>query len=166
MAKFSLKTAVEAAKATKNTESMASGYHRVQVQQVAEIGLQPGFNATDAPKESIGFVFENATGQQIYKSMPLVVNAYSNLNKVLRAVDAPDELEELLGLELVLEIETNGKNSKIIGYHHTDDGLSDESALPKSAKHLYFSVETPDAEVLKQLHFQLRQAVSGRIRTK
>lgn len=72
MAKFNLKAATEAAKTQPETESMTTGYHRVIITQVAEIGLQRGFNETDEPKESVGFVFTNATGQQICKPMTIV----------------------------------------------------------------------------------------------
>jgi hypothetical protein len=167
MAKFSLKAATEAANTQIATEAMAAGYHRVIITQVAEIGLQRGFNETDDPKESVGFVFTNAAGQQICKPMTLVVSAYSNLNKILKTIDeVPDELSELLGQELVVEIEANGKYPKILGYYHLDDGLSDEPALKKPDELLYFTVENPQPDVLKKLHSQLRQAVAGRIRLK
>ncbi|MFI3217441.1 MAG: hypothetical protein QX192_11665 [Methylococcales bacterium] len=167
MAKFNLKTATEAAKTQTATESMVAGYHRVMMIQVAEIGLQRGFNETDEPKESVGFVFTNTAGQQICKTMTLVVSAYSNFNKILKTIDdVPGELSELLGHELVIEIEANGKYPKILGFYHLDDGLSDEPALSKPDELLYFTVENPQPDVLKKLHSQLRQAVAGRIRTK
>jgi hypothetical protein len=167
MAKFNLKAATEAAKTQPATESMTTGYHRVIITQVAEIGLQRGFKETDEPKESVSFVFTNATGQQICKTMSLVVSAYSNLNKILKVIDdVPNELSELLGHELVLEIEANGKYPKILGYYHLDDGLSDEPALKKPDELLYFTVENPQPDVLKKLHSQLRQDVAGRIRLK
>jgi hypothetical protein len=167
MAKFNLKAATEAAKAQTATDAMVTGYHRVMITQVAEIGLQRGFNETDEPKDYVGFVFTNAAGQQICKTMTLVVSTYSNLNKILKTIDdVPDELSELLGHELVLEIEANGKYPKILGYYHLDDGLSDEPALKKPDELLYFTVENPQPDVLKKLHSQLRQDVAGRIRLK
>lgn len=166
MAKFNLKAATEAAKAQTSTDSMVAGYHRVMITQVAEIGFQR-FNETDEPKDSVGFVFANTAGQQICKTMTLVVSAYSNLNKVLKTIDdVPDELSELLGQELVIEIEANGKYPKILGYYHLEDGLSDEPALSKPDEPLYFTVENPQPEVLKKLHPQLKQAVSARVRLK
>ncbi len=166
MPKFDLKVAMKAAQDSENAEPMSAGYHRVVITQVAEVGLQPAFNRDDEPKASVGVVFENATGLQVCKVMPLTVSTYSNLGKLLSAIEPPDEFKDLLNQELVLEIEANGKWPKIVGYYHVDDGLSAEPSIGAVADSIYYSVDEPAPETLKRLHSQLKQAIAARIRVK
>jgi len=167
MAKFDLKSAIKNAEDTKATEPMTAGYPRVAITQIAEVGLQRAFNPDDEPKNSLGFVFENTAGQQLCKVMPSIISSYSNLGKLLAAVDDGDcDLADLLNQELVLEIEENGKWPKINGYYSIEDGLSSEAAITSHSESLYYSVDEANPEVLKKLHPQLKQAIAGRIRVK
>ena len=74
-------------------------------------------------------------------------------------------MEELLGKQLDLEIESNGKYPRITGYYHVDEGLSGQPAL-SGCDTVYYTIDHPDPETLKKLHRDLRQAVSGRVRNK
>jgi hypothetical protein len=167
MAKFDLKSAIKNTEDTRATEPMNAGYPRVIITQIAEVGLQRAFNVGDEPKNSVGIVFENTTGQQLCKIMPLLTSNYSNFSKLLNAAEDGDcDLADLLNQELVLEIEENGKWPKINGYYSIEDGLSTEAAITSHSESLYYSVDEPNPEVLKKLHPQLKQAIAGRIRVK
>lgn len=167
MAKFDLQAAKNAAQNNLVAEPMAAGYHRAIITQVAEVGLQPGFNRDDEPKQSLGIVFEDAAGRSVCKVMPLVVSTFSNFGKVLGCLENdPDDLKDLLGQQLVLEIEPKGNYPKILGYYPLEDGLSDESEITIKPNLLFYSVEEPQPEVLKQLHPYLKQAIAGRVRHK
>ena len=167
MAKFDLKSAIKNAEDTKATEPMTAGYSKVIITQIAEVGLQRPYNAGDEPKNSVGIVFENTTGHQLCKIMPLLISSYSNFGKLLAVVEDGDcDLVDLLNKELVLEIEENGKWPKINGYYSIEDGLSIEVAITSHSESLYYSVDEPNPEVLKKLHPQLKQAIAGRIRVK
>ena len=165
MAKFNLGKAKQEAK---QESVLGAGYHRVMITQVAEVGLQRGFNRDDEQKNSIGFSFETAGGLQVAKIMPLSMNSYSNYTKVLSACDEVDELEELeelQGKQLYLEIESNGQYPKITGYYHIDDGMSGQPAISERETE-YYSVDAHNPETLKKLHRDLRQAISARVRNK
>jgi len=162
MAKFNLGQARQQAK---DNTALESGYHRVMISQVAEVGAQRGFNKDDEPKESIGFCFENEAGLQVSKIMTLSVNSYSNLTKVLSACNEIEELEELQGKQLDLEIESNGQYPKITGYYHVDDEISGQPEVSERDT-VFYSIEAPKPEILKTLHSTLRQAISGRVRSK
>ena len=162
MAKFNLK---QAKLETKQEAVLEAGYHRVMITQVAEIGLQKGFNRDDEPKESIGFCFESSGKLQVAKVMTLSLNGHSNFTKVLSACDEVDELEELQGKQLDLEIESDGKHPKIVGYYHTDDGMSGQPKISKRGT-IFYSVDNHDPETLKKLHPELKQAISVRVRKK
>ena len=162
MAKFNIE---QAKLETKQEAVLKAGYHRVMITQVAEIGFQKGFNRDEEPKESVGFCFETENGLQLAKTMPLSLNSFSNFTKVLSACDDVEELEELLGKQLDLEIESNGQYPKIIGYYHVDEGLSGQPTISERDT-LFYSVEDPNPETLKKLHPNLKQAISGRVRDK
>lgn len=162
MAKFNLK---KAKLETKQEAALEAGYHRVLITQVAEVGLQKSFNRNEEPKDSIGFCFETASKVSVAKVMPLSLNGHSNFTKVLSACDEVEELEELQGQQLDLEIESNGQYPKIVGYHHTDDGMSGQPAISERDTNFY-SVDDTDPETLKKLHRDLRQAISARVRNK
>lgn len=164
MAKFSLKKAKAEAKA--EPTSIESGYHRVVITQVAEIGLQRAFDKEDEPRESIGLTFENVEGQQITKTMILSMNTYSNFNKLLGAVDDVEELEDLQGKELDIEVEANGHYPKIMSFYHTDDQMSEGAEISDHSELIFYSVDKTKPEVLKSLHPQLRQAIASRVRIK
>lgn len=163
MAKFNLKTAK--AEAAKENQHIESGYHRGVITQVAEVGLQRGFNADDPAKDSIGITFQLSDGLELAKVMPLSLNIYSNLTKLLSATDSVEEIEELLGQQLDLEIE-GGQYPKIIGYYHIEDRLSGQVNIEYKDGGLFYSVEEPNPDSLKQLHRTLRQAISTRVRSK
>lgn len=165
MAKFDLSIAKQNALAM-NCNEMTAGYHRVVIQEVAEVGLFPAYNQIDPPQSRAGFVFENAAGIQIAKIMPLHISPYSNLGKLLAVIDDVNELKDMIGQQLVLEIEVDGKWPKITGFSHVDDGLSNEQPITPRSDTKYYNVDEPDPTILKQLHPQLKQAVSTRIRQK
>ena len=85
--------------------------------------------------------------------------------KVLSACDEVEEIEDLLGKQLDIEIESNGQYPKVVGYYHCDDGMSGQSAISKKDT-LFYSVDDHDSEKLKKLHMSLKQAISGRVRRK
>lgn len=164
MAKFSLPEAKAEDKAS--ISSITPGYHRVVIVQVADVGLQRAYNPENAPQRTLGVTFENAEGQQIAKTMPESNSFYSNIQKLVAAVDEIEKLQDLLGKELDIEVEGNGKYPKILMYFHVDDQMSGGDAISYRSTPIYYVAEEPQPEVLKSLHPQLRQAVASRIRIK
>jgi hypothetical protein len=165
MAKFNLKKARQEATASEIT-TMGSGYHRVAITQAAEVGAQRAFNPDEAPKESIAVCFRNSHGVEIAKVITLTMSAYGTLSALLNACDDVDELEDLCGQQLDIEVEGSGNYPKIVGYYAVDDGLSGEPEIEDSPTHVFYSVEQHDADIMKGLHRQIRQAISARVRVK
>jgi hypothetical protein len=164
MAKFNLKAAKQAAAA--ETDSIEAGYHRAIITQVANVGLQKGFSSDDPSKESLGFCFELASGAQIAKVIPVSFNVYAALTAIAGATDDPEELEDYLGQQLVIEIETSGKWPKLAGFYHLEDGLADIGPISTNSELLEFDADEPEPEVLKKLHKTLREAYGRRVRSK
>lgn len=165
MAKFDLKKARAEATAS-DTNTMDEGYTRVVITQVAEVGAQRAFNPDDAPKESIAVCFRNAQGAEIVKVMTLTLSAYSTLSAMLSACDDVDGLEDLCGQQLDIEVEGSGMYPKIVGYYAVDNGLSGEPEIESFPDPVTYSVEQHDADIMKGLHRQIRQAISARVRVK
>jgi hypothetical protein len=76
MAHFNFKAELDSAKNDVRSKKIETGFYRVIITQVAEIGYQKAFNPEDEPQLKVGVVFENAVGQQICKIMPLKINSY------------------------------------------------------------------------------------------
>ncbi|MFK7910026.1 MAG: hypothetical protein AB8F34_05420 [Akkermansiaceae bacterium] len=167
MSKFNLKKARElAAKATTEAAPIGDGYHRVVIVQVAETGAQTAYNPEEDPVQSCGITFENAAGQQVVKTMPLKMSVFSNFQKMLKALDDIGEMEDLLGKELDIEIEANGKYPKVLGLYHVDDGMSGQPKITNHSTPIFYSVEEHDPAVAKTLHPQIKAAIASRIRMK
>lgn len=172
MAKFDLSSAYKAAVLNSTPRNvnkpMSPGYHLTVITQVAEIGQQQ--YGQNEPKECIGMVFENEAGEEMYSRMTKIVHLQSNLYKVITAVDVSgevNELKDLLGKELVLEIQ-NGNNGqpRIIGFHSLDMGLTGTAPFQPTSIGSFYSIDNPDPEVLKKVHPQMRQDISNRVRNK
>lgn len=162
--KFDLKKARE--KATAEVAHIEDGYHRTVIVQVAETGAQPAFDPAKDPEQSCGITFENAAGQQVVKTMPLKMSVFSNFQKLLHALDDIEQMEDLLGKELDLEIEANGKYPKIAGFYHVDDKMSGQPKITDYSAPIFYTVEEHDPAVAKTLHPQIKAAIASRIRTK
>jgi len=137
----------------------------VVITEVAEVGLQRGFSKDEPAKNSVGVTFQLDDTKKISRVMPLSMNGYSNFMKLLSACDDIDELEDLLGQQLDLEVE-GGQYPKTVGFYHVDDNLSGQDKITNVDGGLYYSVDDPNPDTLKQLHRILRQAISSRVREK
>ena len=164
MAKFNLRAAKAAAQS--DTDNITPGYHRVVIVQVANVGEQKGWDKGDDGKESIGFTFELAGGAQIAKVVPVSFGAYAHLTAISGATDDPEYLEDYLGQQFVIEVESAGQWPKLAGFYHLEDGLVDDAEIKGHAELLHFDVGEPDTAVLKKLHKTLRTAYAGRVRKK
>lgn len=170
MPKFDLKKLKkEAASRSDSAETITiDGYTQVKITQVAELGMQRGFNKDDPDRFEIGFVFTTPDGISIAKEVNgEAYSTRSHLSLIDSAIDGADDLEDMLGKELVIEVQANGRYPKIISFAGIDDGLVDELQEFGDCELIYFQEDDHDPAVLKtKLHPQLRRKFTTRIRRK
>jgi len=147
------------------TQPIASDFYHTRIIQVAEVGLQRGYNSDDDPKPQTGFAFQLTDGRVITKLMNQVIAPHSNLGRLTAALPDVDDIPEFLGQMVDLELEANGNWPKIVGISNPEDGLGKTGEFPE-VELLLYDVEVDGPEVLKKLDRNLRQAVSQRIRYK
>ena len=166
MAKFNFKAELDSAKNDVHSKKIETGFYRVIITQVAEIGYQKAFNPEDEPQLKVGVVFENAVGQQICKIMQLKISSYSHFGQLCLLFDDIESTADLLGKELFIEVEGNANWPKITCFYSLDDGMTLEPKISTQSELFYFTIDEPNADCLKKLHADLKKAISTRIRVK
>jgi hypothetical protein len=122
MAKFDPKKAREEAATTK---PVASGTHTARVLTVVDVGFAPPFPGED-PKESHAIQLQLATGQTLVKVMRNSAHASSLMGGLLAAAgDDVEEMAQLVGRVVSVEVEENGRFPRVKGFYALSDGMSD-----------------------------------------
>ena len=113
MAKFDLN---DARQQTMGFTTLKSGIYPARIIHVVDIGYI-AFTATDNPRHSVAITFQLSTGQLLSKEMAISDHPSATLVKIVDALTHDvDDLADLIGQKLVLEIEQKGEWPKIIGY--------------------------------------------------
>ena len=101
MAKFNLKA--EKQKAQQLVSTIKTGTYPVRIIHVVAVG-DIAFNDSNVPKPHTGFSFQLTTGAIVAKLYANSFNTNSNMRNLLDAIEDVDDLDELAGKTLLLDI--------------------------------------------------------------
>ena len=167
MSKFTFKKSTEKFQPTLSIED---GVHAAIVIQVADIGLQLPFDRDKDPEEQLAVAFELESGELIAKRMKFSEHPSSSCYALFTAafpdLDESDDqelgLSDLLGKSVLIEVEVrDGKWPRITGILPLEEGF--DAVTPKTEM-LSFDAEEMDREVYLQLHRDIRNWASKRVR--
>ncbi|MFA5922599.1 MAG: hypothetical protein WC856_15135 [Methylococcaceae bacterium] len=114
MAKFNLKTGQMQKK--QGAETVASGAYPAMIVHIVDVG-DYAYIAGEPCKRSTAFTFQLPSGVLITKIIPNSIHELSIMMTIVSSVGDAEDLEDLLGKKLVLEVEANKFYPKIKGYY-------------------------------------------------
>lgn len=167
MAKFDI--AAEKAKAA-TTNPVETGCYTARVTAVVDCNWVPGYKPGDAPKQSHGFVFQLATGQTVSKVFPNSASSKSHMGQLLACFEDLDDISQLAGKAITLDLEANGAWPKIVGIYPLESGMSDAVTAWPPADIIVLQPEAgaddvdPKAhqDTIKKLPVDIRKALLAR----
>ncbi len=152
---------------------LPTGNHVGIVLQIADVGLQPGYQPGDAPYPAIAVTILT-DGGQITKSIRKSESERSHFITLFRALLPPDHEGEvspilLLGCPIAIEVESDERMARIVAFRRPEQFELD--GLPKANPEELICLESPDdldtetgKAVFLKLHRDIRVCLSKRIR--
>ena len=113
MAKFDLKTAQMQKK--QDFETVVTGTHSARIIHLVDVG-DYAFSSDSQAKPSTALTFQLSSGALISKIISNSAHEQSTMMLIVGCVEDTEDLTDLLGKKLVLDVEANGAWPKITGY--------------------------------------------------
>ena len=148
------------------------GRYVARIVQVANVGLQRGFNKDDAPTPHFGFAFEIEGGAVLARTVRVTATPGSFLFNIVDAavhLDPDDDdfdSDDLLHKFIAIDIEPDSRGQpRIVSFSALEEF---DSPFEGKAALASFDADnmTPEArDAFLKLHAELRRAISNRVRS-
>jgi len=161
--------------ASTQSVTLAEGRHAGVIVQIANLGVQPGYDTTKVPAATVGVVIQLTGGVQIAKMMRISDSPLSALFAFLDAAlpdpdayDGDDPLPLTLGRPVAIEVTMNGQYPKIATFHRPEAFELASTPVVSAAELLLLDDPELTGEAGKalflKLHRDIRSWLSKRIR--
>jgi hypothetical protein len=152
--------------------SIEPGRRVARIVQVANVGLQRGFNKGEAPTPHLGLAFETEDGVVVARTVRVSTTPGSFLFNIVEATlrldpdngdfDSNDLLDKFVAIDI--EYDNRGQ-SRIVSFSALEEF---DSVFKGKAALASFDADniTPEArDAFLKLHVELRRAISNRVRS-
>ncbi len=152
--------------------TLEPGRHVVRIVQVANVGLQRGFNKGDAPTPHLGLAFETEDGVVVARTVRVTATPGSFLFNIVDAalhLDPDDEdfdSDDLLGKFIAIDVEPDSRGQpRIVSFSALEEFDSPFEGKAELASFDADNVTPESREAFLKLHGELRRAISNRVRS-